>query len=171
MNKVKRITAVLGTFIIAMMLTACPLESTVDLENIKKIKVNEDLIGTWKRSLKAEDSTEIIFKKFDDYNYSVSARMSYLGEKFKTTNFKAKILKVNKNNILSLFDEESQLYYFAQWDLYSNGGLSLYIISGESLEPLHNSKEVLNFLNTAYETEKIAFEPFDLNNLIKTKNN
>lgn len=171
MNKGKKIITVLGTFIIAMMLTGCPLESTVELENLKKIKVNEELIGTWKKSLKAEDSTEIIFKKFDDYNYSISARISHMGTGYTTTNFKGKINKVNKKDILSLYDENNKLYYFVEWKLYRNGELSLYVISGESLEPINNSKDLLNFLNTVYETDKIAYESLDLNNLIKTNKN
>lgn len=171
MNKGKKIITVLGTFIIAMMLTGCPLESTVELENLKKIKVNEEIIGTWKKSLKAEDSTEIIFKKFDDYNYSISTRISHMGTGYTTTNLKGKINKVNKKDILSLYDENNKLYYFVEWKLYRNGELSLYVISGESLVPINNSKDLLNFLNTVYETDKIAYESLDLNNLIKTNKN
>lgn len=170
MKTVKKITTVLGTLIMAIMLTGCPLNSTVEPENLKKIKVNEELIGTWKESLKAEDSTEIIIKKFDDYNYSISARIKYLGSKFTTMSFKGKVIKIKKKNILLLLNEQDKLYYFADFFLYYGNKLSLDVISGESMEPINNSKELLNFLNFAYETDNIKHESLFYDDLIKINN-
>jgi hypothetical protein len=125
-------------FLLAVVIWGCPYESTVAIDKTPSIKINEKLLGAWRKSSYPSDYTEVVFTKKSPYQYAIQARVQGEAGDYDKYNFIAWLSVINNWRLLNVYDKEESKYFFVVVEL-ENNRLSLKPISEDITEKEFNT--------------------------------
>ena len=160
--------SVLLLFVLATILMACPYKSAVGIDDGPAVKMNTDLLGTWRKSSYPADSTQLIFTKINAKKYLVKATTSDNDGGYERSTFEIWFSAISNRQLITLYDTENKKYSFGELELLGNH-LDIKLFSEDiTTEQFTSVAAMRKFIETMYTSHAVKFDDdTDLTDLVK----
>jgi hypothetical protein len=164
----KTLHSVVLLFVLAVILMACPYKSAVGIDEGPSVKMNTDLLGTWRKSNYPADSTELIFSTLNTKKFLVKATITDNDGGYEKSTFWIWFSTINKMQLITLYDIENKKYSFGELELPGNH-LDIKLFSEDiTTEQFTTTAAMRTFIETIYARNQVKFDDdADLTDLVK----
>jgi len=100
--------SVLVLVILSVILMACPYKSDVGIDDGPAVKMNTELLGTWRKSSYPVDSTQLIFTKASAKKFLIDATTSDGDAGYEKSNYEIWYSPVDNRQLITLYNTESK---------------------------------------------------------------